>query len=235
MDWGLFPVGDWLWVSRGLSFLGEDLKTPAVYFPRRTSTELLFNNFPRPVSLFRVQDMSPNWSCGQVSKLQAGIVYIPARRSYASFDSSFSTSALDRGSGSPSIVGLPDCPLPWSLAPPNRLSWLLPRTEPKSGNGAGRSAVERSLNIGRPASKKTNFSKQRRERGHPVLGEGKMPSLPGGRSYGLARWEGGLPALHEDRMSSFPARVPCASARRPRRLRQEPLPLFPITIASVTE
>ena len=154
MDWGLFPVGDWLWVSRGLSFLGEDLKTPAVYFPRRTATELLFNNFPRPVSLFRVQDMSPNWSCGQVSKLQAGIVYIPARRSYASFDSSFSTSALDRGSGSPSIVGLPDCPLPWSLAPPNRLSWLLPRTEPKSGNGTGRSAVDRSLNIGRPARRR---------------------------------------------------------------------------------
>ena len=54
-----------------------------------------------------------------------------------------------------------------------------------------------------------------------------MPSLPGGRSYGLARWEGGLPALHEDRMSSFPARVPCASGRRNRRLRQEPLPLVP--------
>lgn len=80
LDWGLFPVGGWLWGSPGaFRFSGEYFQSPPAHSPLRIATQLGLDNVPSPVGLIGIQYMSSDGARREVGKLQPGRIGLLVR------------------------------------------------------------------------------------------------------------------------------------------------------------
>lgn len=79
-DWGLFPVGGWLWgLPEPFAFSGEDFQPPAVHPPLWIAAQLGLNDIPGPVGLMAIEHMAPDGAGCKVGELQASRIGLLVR------------------------------------------------------------------------------------------------------------------------------------------------------------